>query len=291
MPAPYFIVPFATGGDQLPDGVPVTLQPDGSISYTLGWGPDYELDDTQPSYKPVGRREMNSMFNGVTWAIGEMQQLGYPLWRTEAAPYPIDAVVRHNDFNYLSTVTNNSTTPGAAGANWQQLLLRRATALELAAGANVSATVNPADVATMIGALSPSTPDATTTVKGKARFGTLTEQLSATSGVIADPAGVAAQIAASRFGYGPKNNVTASRVSGTTYTNSGTKPRFVSIYNTGAGNSYQGGQMFVNGDVVARVNRASSTIGTFVDTLYALVPPGATYSTNLPNIQTWTETE
>ena len=135
-------------------------------------------------------------------------------------------------------------------------------------------------------------PDATTIVKGKARFGTSAEQLAGLlSGVIADPAGVAVQIAASRFGYGPKTDVTALRVSGTTYTNPGPKPRFVSLYNnTGAAGSYQGGQILVDGQIVASVNRASSTIGTFVDTLYALVPPLSTYSTNLPNINKWTET-
>lgn len=121
MAAPYFIVPFATGGDQLPDGVPVTLQPDGSISYTLGWGPDYELEDTQPGYKPVGRREMNSMFNAVTWAVGEIQQHGFPLWRVAAAPYPINAVVRDGATNWRSTVENNNTVPGAEGANWVSL--------------------------------------------------------------------------------------------------------------------------------------------------------------------------
>lgn len=118
MAAPYFGVAFAATGDLLPGGVPVALQPDGSISMSLGWGPDYELDDTAPGYKPVGRREMNSMFNGVTAAIGEIQFNGFPPYRADAAPYPINAIVRHNDLNYRSTVTNNSTVPGAVGATW-----------------------------------------------------------------------------------------------------------------------------------------------------------------------------
>lgn len=113
MPIPYFGVPFATSGDLLDGGVvPVGLQPDGSVSYTLGWGPDYELEDTQPGYKPVGRKEMNTMFNAVTSAVGEIQFNGFPLYRAAAAPYPINAIVRHNDVNWRSTVTNNTTTPG-----------------------------------------------------------------------------------------------------------------------------------------------------------------------------------
>lgn len=134
------------------------------------------------------------------------------------------------------------------------------------------------------------TPDASTTVKGKARFGTPAEQLLPTLGVIADPAGVASQILASRFGYDSPIDQTANRVSGSTYTNTDTKPRFVSIFNTGAGTSYQGGRLFINGVARARTNRASSTIGTFVDTLYGLIPPGATYSCDLPNVERWTET-
>lgn len=167
MPAPYFIVPFATGGDQLPDGVPVTLQPDGSISYTLGWGPDYELDDTQPGYKPVGRREMNSMFNAVTAAVGEIQQFGFPLWRVEAAPYPINAIVRDGTTVWRSTVINNSTTPGTLDANWVDMnagvpdaststkgVVALATSAEAVAGTNSTKAVTPAALKAAISALS-----------------------------------------------------------------------------------------------------------------------------------------
>lgn len=112
----FFGVPFATGGEKIE--VPTALQPDGSISYTLGWGPDYELDDTAPGYKPVGRKEMNGMFNAVTAAIGEMQAAGFPQYQPEAAPYPINAYVRSGTTVWRSTVVNNSTVPGATGANW-----------------------------------------------------------------------------------------------------------------------------------------------------------------------------
>lgn len=165
MAVPYFGVAFAATGDLLPGGVPVALQPDGSISMSLGWGPDYELDDTAPGYKPVGRREMNSMFNGVTLAIGEIQFNGFPLYNPDAVPYPINATVRHSDLIWRSTVVNNSTVPGAVGTNWvpfgaDYVLpqattatlggLKVATQPQVTAGTDDSTAVTPLKLATAI---------------------------------------------------------------------------------------------------------------------------------------------
>jgi hypothetical protein len=48
MDSKYFGVPFAATGDVSP--VPVGTQPDGSVSYQQGYGPDYELDPGSASF-------------------------------------------------------------------------------------------------------------------------------------------------------------------------------------------------------------------------------------------------
>jgi hypothetical protein len=142
MSVPYFGIPFATSGDLLTGGVvPSALQPDGSISYTLGWGTDYELVDTAPGYKPVGRKEMNTLFNAVTSAIGEIQKQGFPSYVAAAAPYPINAVVRYANTYWRSTVVNNSTVPGAVGATWVDVSVVPAASETVAGVAEVATTL------------------------------------------------------------------------------------------------------------------------------------------------------
>lgn len=115
MAGPYFSVPFATSGDVTP--VPVALQPDGSISYSLGWGPDYEKADTEPGYKPVSRSSSNALFGDITAAIKDIQDFGVPTYYPAAAPYAINSLVRHLNKVWRSGIANNNSVPGA-DANW-----------------------------------------------------------------------------------------------------------------------------------------------------------------------------
>lgn len=113
-----FVVPFATSGDKsvTPDATAL----DGSISYSQGWPSAYQLADTDPNYRPVGRQEMNGVFYDVTGAIAELQTLGFPKWVPVTGlvtPYEINAYVRHDDIVYKSVIPNNSSVPGA-DANW-----------------------------------------------------------------------------------------------------------------------------------------------------------------------------
>lgn len=117
-------VAFAATGDV--NTIPGTVQPDGSISLPSGWGFDYERDNgagggtPDPLAKNIDREDMNGILNEITASVGEIQQNGFPIWVVTGAPYPLNAVVRQpsDDKNYRSTVVNNSTVPGALGANW-----------------------------------------------------------------------------------------------------------------------------------------------------------------------------
>lgn len=127
--ATIFKTAFAETGDKIT--VPGSVQVDGSISIPQGWGPDYERARElspgvpDPDYKPVGREEMNGILFMATQAIGEMQLRGAALWASAGAPYPINAVVYHNNAAWLSTAASNSTEPGTPGATWVNAYQRR----------------------------------------------------------------------------------------------------------------------------------------------------------------------
>jgi hypothetical protein len=115
-----FVVPFATSGDKsvTPDATAL----DGSISYSQGWPSAYQLPDTDPNYRPVGRQEMNGVFNDITGALAELQIQGFPTWVQPAGlvpPYQLNATVRYavDNKNYRSTIINNSTVPGT-NSDW-----------------------------------------------------------------------------------------------------------------------------------------------------------------------------
>ena len=108
-----FVIPFATSGDK--SVTPDATDPAGAISYSQGWPVAYQLADTDPNYRPVGRQEMNGVLFDVTGALAEIQSLGAPEWVAVTGlvtPYAINAVLRHNGFVWRNTVPNNSVEPG-----------------------------------------------------------------------------------------------------------------------------------------------------------------------------------
>lgn len=118
MPAKKFIIPFASTGDKT--AVPNTLQPDGTVSYAQGFGPDYELDKTVDpvNAKDVPRDQTNQLYFDLTSAVGEQQLYGVSLWGADRAPYPINALAYHSNELWRSAVINNSGEPGVAG--WEK---------------------------------------------------------------------------------------------------------------------------------------------------------------------------
>ncbi|OTA20381.1 phage tail protein [Xenorhabdus beddingii] len=114
-----FKTPFAAQGDRV--SIPNEVQPDGSVSYTQGYGYDYERDqNTDPAAKDIEREKMNGIFHDITEAVGEIQTFGVAKWSVEAQPYPLRAVVYHNQKLWQSRIENNKEEP-QAGQGWMEL--------------------------------------------------------------------------------------------------------------------------------------------------------------------------
>lgn len=150
----FFYVPFAFGGDQ--SAVPDATQADGSVSFTEGWGFDYQRDlATDPLAKPIDRSSTNFILNAITAAIGALQKTSIAEWirpdqnNGVAFPYAKHAVVRYSSTTpattfetYVSTVDNNTSVPGADN-NWQNVVDAIATSAMVIAGTDNRSIVTP----------------------------------------------------------------------------------------------------------------------------------------------------
>lgn len=105
-------IPFATSGDKTV--VPDAVQPSGSVSFTQGFGYDYERDYSDPAAKDIGREDMNGILSDITAAIGEMQAFGAAEWSADGAPYAAGAMVYSGGKLYVSGSAGNSAVPPAA---------------------------------------------------------------------------------------------------------------------------------------------------------------------------------
>ncbi|HHZ8352667.1 phage tail protein [Morganella morganii] len=114
-----FKVPFATQGDRT--AIPDDIRADGAVSYTQGYGYDYERDQaTDPAAKDIEREKMNSLFHDITEAVGEMQSFGVPVWQEAGKPYAVRSTVYHKNKTWQSKIENNTAEP-AAGTAWAEL--------------------------------------------------------------------------------------------------------------------------------------------------------------------------
>lgn len=131
MVAKTFLVPFAANGDRTP-AIPNAQQSDGSVSYTTGYGPDYEKQlGVDPGAKNISREAFNSALNDITVALQEVQSgLGLPPFSTTFAAalpgggYPRGAIVPRADaagywLNQNAGVT--TADPTTAGSGWVPL--------------------------------------------------------------------------------------------------------------------------------------------------------------------------
>lgn len=112
----FFRIPFATSGDRtaIPDAVDVN----GYVSFTEGYGGDYQLANTDPDSKNIERDKMNDLFYEVTTALQEQQSQGVPDFITSvlnggtAYSYDENALVRWTDGDlYLSLAAANTADP------------------------------------------------------------------------------------------------------------------------------------------------------------------------------------
>ncbi|MBC8951843.1 phage tail protein [Xenorhabdus sp. PB62.4] len=114
-----FKVPFAAQGDRV--SIPNEVQPDGAVSYTQGYGYDYERNqNVDPAARDIEREKMNGLFHDITKAVGEMQTFGAAQWTVEAQPYPLRGLVYHKQKLWQSRIENNKEEPKAGNA-WVEL--------------------------------------------------------------------------------------------------------------------------------------------------------------------------
>lgn len=112
----FFKVPFAQSGSRT--AVPDAADPSGFVSYTEGYGADYQRQKTDPLSKNIERDKMNELFFDATNAIGEIQKQGVPDFISTALnggspfSYAKNALVRYTDGNiYASLVASNTALP------------------------------------------------------------------------------------------------------------------------------------------------------------------------------------
>lgn len=122
----FFGIPFAVSGDKAT--IPEAVQPSGAISYTQGFGPDYERDPaTDPLAKRVPRDETNEFYYQVSNAIKFIQLYGTPEWYAvddngDPVSYPLSARVRYDAGTgmqaWRSLIAGNTATPGSDATKW-----------------------------------------------------------------------------------------------------------------------------------------------------------------------------
>ena len=115
-----FTTPFAADA---PDNlfIPETAQPDGSVSYETGFGPDYSKDPLENGAKPVPRKGHNELFFQITGSIGDIQRQGAADWYLEFAAdggYPKNAIVWLDGDRWKSQIDGNTTRPNIDEIAW-----------------------------------------------------------------------------------------------------------------------------------------------------------------------------
>lgn len=114
----FFRLPFATTGDKT--AVPDAVDSNGNVSYSQGYGFDYQRQKTDPAAKNIERDKMNQIFFDMTTAIAELQSQGVPDFITTALnggtaySYGQYAVVKYSGDLYISLVAANTALPSDA---------------------------------------------------------------------------------------------------------------------------------------------------------------------------------
>lgn len=123
----FFGIPFALSGDRAT--IPEAVDPGGAVSFTQGFGPDYERDPgTDPLAKRVPRDESNEIYYQVTNTLRYLQIYGLPEWYAlddagNPVSYPVQARVRHLDQTWVSLVATNTVAPGSDPTKWAPMLV------------------------------------------------------------------------------------------------------------------------------------------------------------------------
>lgn len=142
----FFRLPFATTGDKT--AVPDAVDSNGNVSYSQGYGFDYQRQKTDPAAKNIERDKMNQILFDITTAIAEIQSQGAPDYITSALnggtaySYAQYAIVKYSGALYISLVAANTALPSDA-TKWALLptpaLMQQAAYMSAVAGGTANA--------------------------------------------------------------------------------------------------------------------------------------------------------
>lgn len=124
----YFRVPFALSGTK--SSIPEDPQVGGEVSYTDGYGPDYQKEiGTDPDALAIERDKFNELMNRITTELQKFQQFSFPDFITSAEnngtafSYAKDVIVRYSPdggstYNFYQSKVNNNTNLPTSTAHW-----------------------------------------------------------------------------------------------------------------------------------------------------------------------------
>ena len=125
----YYNTPFANTGDR--SVIPESTQPSGSVSYSQGYGGDYQLDlATDPSAKAFPRDQNNQFCFDVTENLQQVQQFNAPVFIPSMIdgpvtfPYDKGVIVRYDagsGFNFYQSLANANTALPTDTTKWRLL--------------------------------------------------------------------------------------------------------------------------------------------------------------------------
>lgn len=191
-------IPFCATGTKTT--VPVPSQLDGSVNFTDGYGPDYQLDPgTDPAALNIERDKFNWMLYTLSAAIQSYQQHGIPDFITTSdnggTPFTYSkyAVVMYDPGTgsapYQSLIDTNTDLPTVATswASFTAFVLANniATTAQAQAGTNDTVIMTPLKVSQAV-------PAATTVTQGRIQLAT---QLEVNAGTVANKAVTPATLA------------------------------------------------------------------------------------------------
>ena len=280
MPNPDLIPePFAQSGDKNPIPLERAISdPVYRASWKVGFPPDTRIPKDIGGEAPDGL-DFNGVLNILSQAVVFLQKGNAYQFDPALAPYPIGALVRSNDnlTTYQSTIAANSNNPNSNMTGWRvynssEFIVDNLTTNDstktLSAKQGKALQDNKLEKTDL--------KDASTTQKGVVRAATATEVANKSNvNAYVTPSNTALIAQSTDIGAGQSwQNLTASRSSGTTYTNSTLKPIYVwlSIYDTNG----SGFSVVINGVTIISSNWDLPPNGYYPFNF--IVPAGHTYN-------------
>lgn len=257
--------PFAQDGDKNPIPLERAItDPIYRASWKAGFPPNTRLPKDVGGEAPDGL-DFNGVLNALSQAVVFLQKGNAYQFDAALAPYPIGALVRSNDnlTTYQSTVPNNSNNPNSNMSGWRVyngsgFIVDNLTTNDSAKAlsAKQGKVLNDKMLGKTENAVSATKLRTARTINNVLFDGT-------------------ADINLPLLGYGQTwQDVSSSRASGATYTNTTNRPIFISIYSN-TGQSYgKAVTLLVNDVRVGYMDTASNDDAQ----LTAIIPPNSKYS-------------